>query len=220
MEKNIGLVEVVRTLKMKENKMMYLLFVLNNEGCPVNEINEKKIKHIPTEKFEEFINLDDIQDHNLFKLAREKKDNMGTPDPKGTSNIVNKHAMKNSIDDSEGSMFKSQDNLGKGMAKFDVHDINGLIEEAYDDPYKSLLDPDISFEPLVNGSPIPITNPMQLPSLNFDTLEPYVTTTEEDEDDYMEDGENGYEEGYNYVDNFYNKINQNENEQQEQPEEV
>jgi len=42
--------------KQKENKLMYLFFMLHQKGYPVNEIYDEKIKNIPTNRFMEYIN--------------------------------------------------------------------------------------------------------------------------------------------------------------------
>ena len=41
--------------KQRENKIMFLLFTLQNKNYPVNEVFEKEVKHIPTARFAEFI---------------------------------------------------------------------------------------------------------------------------------------------------------------------
>lgn len=41
--------------KQKENKLMYLFFLLHQKGYPVNELYEEKIKNIPTNWFMEYI---------------------------------------------------------------------------------------------------------------------------------------------------------------------
>lgn len=41
--------------KQKENKLMYLFFLMHQKGYPVNEMYEEKLKHVPTPRFMEYI---------------------------------------------------------------------------------------------------------------------------------------------------------------------
>ena len=43
-------------LSQKESKLMYLIFMINNQGVPVLDIYENSIKKIPTEWFNDFLN--------------------------------------------------------------------------------------------------------------------------------------------------------------------
>ena len=51
-------------LRQKENKLMYLFFILHRKGVDVNEVYEEELKDIPTERFNEWIkeNMEDDED--------------------------------------------------------------------------------------------------------------------------------------------------------------
>jgi len=42
-------------LRQKENKLMYLFFILHRKGVDVNEVYESELKDVPTERFNEWI---------------------------------------------------------------------------------------------------------------------------------------------------------------------
>ncbi len=41
----------IEYLKLREKKVMYLIYVLQNRGYPVNQVFEQEVKHIPTSRF-------------------------------------------------------------------------------------------------------------------------------------------------------------------------
>ena len=42
-------------LRQKENKLMYLFFLLHKRGVEVNEVYDSKLKDVPTERFNEWV---------------------------------------------------------------------------------------------------------------------------------------------------------------------
>lgn len=42
-------------LRQKENKLMYLFFILHRRGVDVNEVYEEQLKDIPTDRFNEWV---------------------------------------------------------------------------------------------------------------------------------------------------------------------
>ena len=45
------LTDEIEYLKLREKKVMYLIYVLQNRGYPVNQVFEQEVKHIPTTRF-------------------------------------------------------------------------------------------------------------------------------------------------------------------------
>jgi hypothetical protein len=58
------LADEISYLKLREKKVMYLIYVLQNRGYPVNQVFEQEVKHIPTLRFQEFLDKNpDITDN-------------------------------------------------------------------------------------------------------------------------------------------------------------
>lgn len=58
------LTDEIAYLKLREKKVMYLIYVLQNRGYPVNQVFEQEVKHIPTLRFQEFLDKNpDITDN-------------------------------------------------------------------------------------------------------------------------------------------------------------
>ncbi len=70
------LTDEIDYLKLREKKVMYLIYVLQNRGYPVNQVFEQEVKHIPTTRFQEFLDKNpDIMDGMPSPGAiNEKKD--------------------------------------------------------------------------------------------------------------------------------------------------
>ena len=47
--------EEIIYLRMREKKVMYLVYLLQSQGYPVNETFESKVKPIPTANFQDFL---------------------------------------------------------------------------------------------------------------------------------------------------------------------
>lgn len=57
-------------LRQKENKLMYLFFTLHKSGVDVNEVYERKLKDVPTERFNEWVK-DHIDDDEPPEISFE-----------------------------------------------------------------------------------------------------------------------------------------------------
>lgn len=49
-----SLTEEVEYQKLREKKVMYLIYVLENRGYPVRQVFEQEVKQIATERFKDF----------------------------------------------------------------------------------------------------------------------------------------------------------------------
>ena len=58
--------------KQKENKLMYLFFLLHQKGFPVNEIYDDKLKDIPTARFMEFVEQIELEQQKEQDLPHDE----------------------------------------------------------------------------------------------------------------------------------------------------
>jgi hypothetical protein len=75
LQKNAELQQLCSTLseeieyqKLREKKVMYLIYVLENRGYPVRQVFEQEVKQIATERFTDFDQRHAVQDEALFVL--------------------------------------------------------------------------------------------------------------------------------------------------------
>ncbi len=64
--------------KNKENKLMYLFFMMHQRGFPVNEIYEEKLKNVPTSRFMDYVQQ---LEEDEAKMKQLPVDDNGEPIP-------------------------------------------------------------------------------------------------------------------------------------------
>lgn len=71
--------EKIRYTRQRENKVLYLFYWAQEQGLPLQELYEKKIKNIPTERFEGMVNSERSQleiDPQQFEKKDQKLNSM------------------------------------------------------------------------------------------------------------------------------------------------
>lgn len=166
-------------LIMKENKLRYFYDTLNTAVYPMQDMIDNKMKNIPTTRFYEY-----LESQHLGPQQYEKQGN-----------------------------FHSTQNVSDGMHGNELHphyDSSGHHNKTYSEPepiQKSEIsfDSQDSYEPLFIRTVKPKPKPDIVPKLCLEGLPEYETSSDEEEQDHNMQ----YQNGYQYIDNFYKKINDN-----------
>ena len=164
-------------LIMKENKLRYFYDTLNSAVYPMQEIYDNTMKNIPTTRFYEFL---ESQNQAPHPYNYPNGQYMNSEMGHMYNNGQYPPEMPSSKNHSEPEPIK------KSEISFSSQD---------------------SYEPLpVNEIKIP-PKPNNIPTLCFDNLPEYETSSEEDD----QDNNVQYQNGYNYIDNFYKNMENNLN---------
>ena len=180
---------------MKEDKLKYFYDTLNTAVYPVQELYDNTVKNIPTTRFYEFLEAQKNQHSQDFKQLQDFQNLQNfqgqppiRPNEEGNPYVNAPYPpFDNSKDHIESEPIKKSD------ISFNSND---------------------SFEYLPRSEIKISKRPKNIPRLCFDGLPEYETSSDEENDQHY--SEVPYQNGYDYINNFYKKVDQQNTKNEEE----